>query len=119
MITYKSLAVYLVTFLKDVAHDVMDQRLEVMCNVSVGNDSLRERLKQEHEMRDFLLEEINVYPVEGKRPVNTLPENSVAMKAIKRATVNLQRNSFCLEIEKTLLMKICKELLSCSSQAPM
>lgn len=85
-------------------HDALSVGLQVLGDVTVGENSWDEEFVQAKEERNRFLEGVNYYN----------REKEVVMKAVTWSLVDLEEKVNFLETEDSLLMKLNKKLTSCS-----
>lgn len=113
--TKESLVSKLPTPISNMFHHALPQSLQVLGQVSVGENSQNDEFDQVKEEREGLLEDMKAYEIETEKLEKTLLEIKVGMKAMTWSVIDLERTMSLLETDKTLLMKKNEGLASCSS----
>lgn len=114
MLTKESLVGELMTPIPNVIHHGMAQNLEMLRDVSVGENSRNEELKRVKDEWVHLTEEMNDYKMEMVKLELTLLEKKVTMKATTRSLVDLEGIVNRLETRKSFLLQTNEEAVSCS-----
>lgn len=116
VLAQESLVGELQTIIPIAVHHPLYKGLQLLTGKSVGENSRNEEVERVRGKQDRLVEHVDAYNMEKKNLQKTLLKRGIAMKVMAGSVVDLKRIMNRLEPEKSLLMEMKKDLVSCSSQ---
>lgn len=116
VLTQESLVLELTTPIPNLTYHPLTQGLELLDNVSMGENYLNESLDQVKKKQHHLRDDVSAYEMEEKKLEKAVLGSKIAMKAITWSILDLEKTVNCLDTEKSLLMNTSDELLHCSLQ---